>query len=367
MNPSLHEWLASRGLQPNSVSTRITDLKRLEAHYGDLDELYDRDGFAATLNNLKYSKDDERQGRPNPSGLEIDGDLYQNLSHFRSSLKAYSDFREAMSEPGKGEDRWDRYLRRAKQILDDGTLDRDERYKDELGTALSTARSGVLANSDDWPQLLKGAIAHRRNNLVDGRAYAEGKESNQGRLVRWVDQSPEDVRAALLELWAEGDRATEERVSAFDDALPDDVFSRGSRSARLDAVSYLLMGLDAERFPPYRRNRFRNTYSWLGYPQPSTDAIGDEYEHALRFLDDLQAEARKRGMERPNTRLDAQSVVWSLSYQLAEEEETTPTPLTPDVHALTRPEHHPVRPSRDGQDLRHGASLCRDLRRRGTR
>ena len=360
MNPSLHEWLASQGLQPNSVSTRISDLKRLEAHYGDLDELYDRDGLAATLDNLQYSKDDERQDRPNPTDLQIDGDLYSNLSHLRSSLKAYADFREAMNETRKGEDRWDRYLRRARQILDDGTLDRDERYKDEFGTALSTARSAVLANSDDWPQLLKGAIAHRRNNLVDGRAYAEGKESNQGRLVRWVDDSPEDVRAALLELWAEGDRATAERVSGFDDALPDNVFSRGSRSARLDAVSYLMMGLDAERFPPYRRGKFHDTYTWLGHPQPPTETIGEEYEHALGFLDKLQAEARKRDMDRPNTRLDAQSVVWSLSYQLAEEEDDSDsvTQTSTPSHALNTILYGPPGTGKTYATVRRCVEIC---------
>ena len=128
MNPSFREWLARRGLKSSSVSTQISDVRRLEKHYGDLDELYDQDGCAATLDNLQYSKDDEKQGRPNPIKLEIEGNLYNNLSHFRSTLNVYRDFREATSETLPGEDRWDRYLRRAAQILDDGTLDRDERY-----------------------------------------------------------------------------------------------------------------------------------------------------------------------------------------------------------------------------------------------
>ena len=169
------------------------------------------------------------------------------------------------------------------------------------------------------------------------------------------------MRAALLELWAEGDRATKDRISSFDDALPDDVFSKGSRSARLDAVSYLMMALDAERFPPYRRNRFRDTYTWLGYPQPSTDALGDEYEHALRFLDDLQAEARKRGMDRPNTRLDAQSVVWSLSYHLAEEEETTtnPSPQTSTPsHALNTILYGPPGTGKTYATVRRCVEIC---------
>ena len=363
MNPSIRDWLAGRGLQTSSVSTRISDLKRLEKHFGDLDELYDRDRFAAVIDNLRYSKDDEKQGRPNPTKLEIDGNLYNNLSHFRSTLNVYCEFREATSEARSGQDPWDRYLERAREILDDGTLDRDERYKADLGNAVSAARSAMLADSDEWPQLLKDAITHRQNNLIDGRAYAEGKESDQAKLAGWIDRSPEEARLALRELWAEDDRAAGDRVRAFNDVLPDDVFSEDSRSARLNAVSYLMMGLDADRFPPYRRKRFRDTYTWLGYSRPSTEDIGDEYEHALGFLDDLQAQARKRGMQRPNTRLDAQSVVWSLSYELAEMEEGETSPITPPPtltpsHALNTILYGPPGTGKTYATVRRCVEIC---------
>ena len=320
-------------------------------------ELYDRERFAA-LDSLRYSKEDERQGSPNPSNLDIDGDLYTNLSHFRSTLNIYSKFREATTETGVGKDAWDRYLEHAKQILDDGSLDHDERYKDDLGAAVSAARSGVLAETEEWPQLLKDAIEHRRNNLISGRAYVEGKESNQGKLVRWVDQNTEEVRLALLELWTEADRTVGKRIRSFDDLLPDDVYSKVSKSARLDAASYLMMGLDADRFPPCRRGKFSDTYSWLGYPQPSTDDIGDEYEHALRFLDDLQAEARKRDMERPNTRLDAQSVVWLLSNKLANGEPNGPEPPPAKSHSLNTILYGPPGTGKTYATVRRCVEIC---------
>ena len=338
MNSSIREWLAGR-YEPKFVRGRMGSLKRLEDHYGDLDQLYDQDEFVALLENLTYSKEDERQDRPNPSRLEIDGDLYSNLAHYRSTLNLYSKFREGVSESGARGDPWDRYLGRAAQILGDGTLDRDERYKDDLGAAVSAARAAVLADSEDWPLLLKDAIERPKNNLIHGRKFP-GKESGQRRLARWVDQNPEDVKYALRELWAEDDdRSVGDRVRSFDEALPDDVFGKGAKSARLDVVSYLMMGRDANRFPPYRQRSFRDTYTWLGYPKPATDDIGDEYEHALRFLDDLQVEAQKRGMERPNTRLDAQSVVWSLSDKLEEigKENSDSVPSPPKrttTHAL---------------------------------
>ena len=318
MNPAYGEWLTTtRDLKPTTVSTLITDARRVEKHYGDLDELYDQDRLTGTLNALQYSRDDEKRNRPNPSKLEINGNLYKTLPAYRAALKSYCLFREAAGETTSGQGSWDQYLRRAKQTYDDGALDRDEGYKIELADAVSMARSSLLTDSEDWPQLLKDAISHRRNNLIDRRSYKEGNESNQARVVRWVDQSPSDVHQALLEMWADDDRTPGDRIISVDEALPDDVFSKDARSARLDVASYLMMGLDADRFPPYRRGRFLETYTWLGHPQPPTDDIGAEYEHALLFLDDLQAEAQKRGMDRPSTRLDAQSVVWSLSHQLA--------------------------------------------------
>ena len=84
----------------------------------------------------------------------------------------------------------------------------------------------MLTDLADWPQLLKDAISHRKNNLIDGRAYAEGKESNQGRFARWVDRYSSDVRRALLEMWADDDQTPGDRILALDEALPDDVFAK---------------------------------------------------------------------------------------------------------------------------------------------
>ena len=63
MKSTYRDWLAERGLKQSSVSTYISDAKRVEDHYGDLDELYDGDELAEVLNSLQYSKDDESQER----------------------------------------------------------------------------------------------------------------------------------------------------------------------------------------------------------------------------------------------------------------------------------------------------------------
>ena len=80
-------------------------------------------------------------------------------------------------------------------------------------------------------------------------------------------------------------------------------------------IAFLLMGLDAERYPPFRTTTFGTTYELTKYQDPPQDA--DEaalYEHALGFLDRLIEEADRLG--RPRTRLEAQSVVFGIWYPL---------------------------------------------------
>ena len=71
-----------------------------------------------------------------------------------------------------------------------------------------------------------------------------------------------------------------------------------------------MMGLDFERYPPFRIGLFSEAYKRTGYPQPErNDCEAVLYEHALGFLDHLVGEARAHGVHLRH-RLDAQSVVW---------------------------------------------------------
>lgn len=96
------EWLASNYENPRTRATQLSQITRIEGNYGDLDEAYDADRFAQIRKALSYSKADELAGAPNPSRLEIDGDLRANLAGYRASLGFYSRFRE--SEAGEGVD-----------------------------------------------------------------------------------------------------------------------------------------------------------------------------------------------------------------------------------------------------------------------
>ena len=93
-------WIAAKGQPQNTQNTRISDARRVETHYGDLDELYDQDEFAALLETLSYSAEDQRSGRENPAKFEINGDLVKNLAHYRSTLATYAQFRSESDQAG---------------------------------------------------------------------------------------------------------------------------------------------------------------------------------------------------------------------------------------------------------------------------
>ena len=196
--------------------------------------------------------------------------------------------------------RWDSYLAAARQRHDE--IVRAEGFKLALGEAVAQARAALLRDERDWPMMVKAAIAHKENTIINWR--------NHSKLTEWVDGNVGEARTTLSGIWAEDDRTPGDRVRSFDGSLPEGVFSRGAVGTRLNVASYFMMGIDPQRYPPYRRKPFRVAYQRLDCPLFSGRDPGGEYEYALDFLDRLLEEAPRRGMDWPSTRLDAQSVVW---------------------------------------------------------
>ena len=102
---------------------------------------------------------------------------------------------------------------------------------------------------------------------------------------------------------------------------------------RMNVMSVLLMGLDVEKYPPFRITLFDEAYKRTGYEQPEKSA--DEaalYDHALGFLDRFIKEAKDRELMLRH-RLDAQSVVWAIKDSgdgiIIEDDETEGDVQTP--------------------------------------
>lgn len=115
---AFRQWLSGQPFTGRTRSTQWSQAGRLEKHYGDLDVAYDADRFATILGTLRYSKDDERAGRANPSKLEIDGDVYANLAGYRATLSYYSRFREKEADQGRQVIRLDELERMKAEFLD---------------------------------------------------------------------------------------------------------------------------------------------------------------------------------------------------------------------------------------------------------
>ena len=202
------------------------------------------------------------------------------------------------------EDKWDAYIEDVQQYVTSGKLDLEEiGYKLELGQQLAAARDAMLSGDQDWLDPVKTALCGNENNLLDWRL--------RDKLRQWIDGHAASASVALQAIWANDESAPGERVHDFMARLPQDVLH--GKGSRLNPASVLLMGLGAERHPPYRSRVFNDAFNRTGYPKPSGSA--EEalvYVHALDFLDALINKTREKGLERPKNRLEAQSVVWGV-------------------------------------------------------
>ena len=210
---------------------------------------------------------------------------------------------------------WDNFVERAKEYVNSGRLEKEEiEYKVEISQALAVAREAVLAGTNNWASLLKSGIIKNQNNLIHFTQLDNFRN--------WVGKSPDDALNALRGIWAENDSSVSERILAFSEKFPRSV--TGGSGTRMNVISVLLMGVDAEQYPPFRVRFFEESYKRTEYPQPERDT--DEaalYEHALGFLDRFIEETAQRGLTLRH-RLDAQSVAWAI------QDKTPPTPEIDD-------------------------------------
>ena len=271
-------------------------------------------------------------------------DLDRRLEQIRRGLEADfgRDFDfydpDIQARWGSSLDLWGEFIRRAKVLVDARIIEIEDeaKYKSEIGKKLAAAREATLKGSPEWPELLRAGLTGPHHPLA---------WQASDRFRKWIDASSDNARA-LQEFWAEGSLSVIGRIRRFSGALPRDVVSRPGLFTNLTSV--LMMGLDAEQFPPFKITAFREAYERTGYDMPERDA--DEaalYDHALGFLDRLIREASKRGLPLRD-RLDAQTIAYrtivaSLPEPPIDEEdeplETLPLPPASDLQSLA-PELH---------------------------
>lgn len=88
-------WLEAQQYAANTVSTKMSEARRLDQQYGDLDDHYAQNQLETLLRTFRYTRADEAAGRANPTSVAIDGNLYNALSSYRSAITLYRRFLEA--------------------------------------------------------------------------------------------------------------------------------------------------------------------------------------------------------------------------------------------------------------------------------
>lgn len=103
-------WLERQKYSEHAMSSRQSELRRLEEAYGDLDDHYEKDRMESLIASLSYSGEDKRRGKANPANFQINGDVYNSLATYRAALRLYQEFRDSIGnnekslEPRVGEE-----------------------------------------------------------------------------------------------------------------------------------------------------------------------------------------------------------------------------------------------------------------------
>ncbi len=342
MREAFREWLRQRYPNANTQATQWTQARRIEGQYGNLDQAYDEDRFAAIKRSLTYSKDDERAGRQNPSRLEINGDLYRNLASYRGTLGFYTRFR--VWEGGRLNLNAAALQRLRSAFLShchdfasfqnqEGVYwDEERAYKDQLIEAARQALADQNLSDEDLGAALLRIMRTPPSNLINWRAFdlidadgrAGGAEIDRalGAMVRDQDEpahlaaEADEVLHPILSRKARGRTTFGHERSLISTALaltrPEDAIAVKTRY--IQRLARELTG----------RALFSNN-----------PLSAEEYERTLALADALFAVMRDEWNWAPRDLWDVQGFLWVASeaagVRPAEDDEEDPVPTEPTM------------------------------------
>lgn len=231
------------------------------------------------------------------------------------------------SESGAHAVPWGDFIERARHYrLDNPRHDEEEIVlKLDAGRQYGKARDLVLRAADGWGDAIRSAKPH----------HIVMFHMNKAKFDTWTSREPAAALRALQALWGTTTgRPLAERIRTFCQEFPTSVIS--GAGVRAHVVSVLLMGENAQNYPPYKKSHVNPACEQTGYPLPKKDADEAElYQHWLGFLDRFIEEAAARNLG-VRHRLDAQSIVWRTLISGRQKGEES------DLDDLARELHVPV-------------------------
>jgi len=200
--------------------------------------------------------------------------------------------------------KWDQFFHWARRMREWEKFDETERdYKLTAAANVAAARTAVLEGGN-WLPLLDRAFKQDGHNLVNWRSY-DG-------FLKWTKAEPETAADALTTLW-DSETSLNDALDAFFPKVKVWQDERASQGVRVAVAAFLLMGVDATKFPSYKPSTFHRGYHLTDYPpQPYGWVFPEIYLHALGFLDRIIDEGKQRDFHLRD-RLDAQSVLYAIT------------------------------------------------------
>lgn len=179
-------------------------------------------------------------------------------------LDLYEDpFQRIWKEPAPP--RWLEAVDWARKLYAHPDFDQRERdYKLAVAAKVAAARDALLAGDPNWSQKLRAAVTDGQNNLMSWRAHDS--------LLKWCESETTEAARLLRELWEPGD--TTSRLHTFLAELPREAVS--GPGTRVSIASFLLLGVDATRFPFYKSTVRSGFNKLLGLTGPDTVEIDPE-------------------------------------------------------------------------------------------
>lgn len=208
---------------------------------------------------------------------------------------------------------WQRLLTWTERIRELPDFDEHERdYKLAFAESTGAARQAVLDGDPDWPNRVKAAFKHSSNNVTRWTVH--------DRFLRWLTKEPAAAHQALQAIWGASEPEWQ-RVDEFVDAVPGDVLA--NRGQILNIASFLLMGQDPRRFPPFKVSVLRRAWRLVGWPRDTDEMThGQAYRRGLTLFEEVYESGRQLPVPLRDP-LDAQGALWAM-LQIDEKPVTWP-------------------------------------------
>ena len=90
-----YNWLTDNKYDERTISSRLSNCRRIEEFEGDLDDHFNRNSGVILIDRLQYSAQDQRRGAQAKHSIPINGNVYNGTATFRSAANLYFKFKSS--------------------------------------------------------------------------------------------------------------------------------------------------------------------------------------------------------------------------------------------------------------------------------